>query len=187
MNIIALLESISLDKSKIGNYSREEFTQIKKQLIAEKGTNQEIQDSDIAKLLKALKSDPESFQAVLNNRILFNFFAKKEYPRQNFSDAFAFVETEKVKSFIQLFLSEELAMFFNQNLELDKFNEIGHLAAAVKYFPDSLDFALHQHALDKLDNAIAILKPPYGNMFTILYIKDGHFFTFFKSYKKSGD
>lgn len=36
MNIITLLEFVSLDKSKIGSFSREEYTQIKKQLVAQK-------------------------------------------------------------------------------------------------------------------------------------------------------
>ena len=183
MNIIALLESISFDKSKIGNFSKEDFTQIKKQLVAEKESNPEIKDSYITQLLKALKSHAEAFQAVLNNRILFNFFAKKDYPRKHFTDEFAFVETEKVKSFVQLFLSEELYAFFNQNLESDKFNEISHLIEAKNYFPDNLNFILRQHSLDKLDEAIAILKPPYGNIFKILYIKDSHFFTFLNHIK----
>ncbi|QBZ97169.1 hypothetical protein [Flavobacterium sangjuense] len=183
MNIIALLELISLDKSKIGKFSRVEFTQIKKQLVAEKETNQEIRDSDTAKLLKALKSDPESFLAVLNNRILFNFFTKKDYPRTYFLNELDAIDTEKVKTFVQLFLSEELAAFFYQNLGADKFNEISHLAAAINYFPDSLNFVLSQHALDKLDNAIAILKPPYGNFYKVLYIKDGHFFSFLNHIK----
>ena len=84
MNIIALLESISFDKSKIGNFSKEDFTQIKKQLVAEKESNPEIKDSYITQLLKALKSHAEAFQAVLNNRILFNFFARKTI-RENIS------------------------------------------------------------------------------------------------------
>ena len=61
MNIIALLESISLDKSKIGTFSKEDFTQIKKQLVVAKETNPEIEDSDITQLLKALKTSSSSF------------------------------------------------------------------------------------------------------------------------------
>lgn len=178
MNIIALLELISLDKSKIGSFSTQDFTQIKKQLFAEKEHNSEIEDAEITQLLKALKTNPESLQAVLNNRILFNFFTKKNYSRKDFLDGFTYVETEKVKSFVQQFLIEELNLFFIHNLEANKFDEIALLTEAQNYFPDSLTFMLRQYALDKLDEAIEILKPSYGNLFKILYIQDPDFFTF---------
>jgi hypothetical protein len=178
MNIIALLESISLDKSRIGSFSREEYTQIKKELVAQKELNPEIEDSDITQLLKALKTHPDSFLAVLNNRILFNFFARKDYARKNFSNDFASIETEKVKAFVQLFFGEELNSIFKLNLDSNKFNEISHLAQANNYFPDNLNFALRQHSLDKLDEAIEALRPPYGNLFKVLYVRDNHFFTF---------
>jgi hypothetical protein len=178
MNIIALLESIPLDKSRIGSFTREEYAQVKKDLVAQQEINPEIQDIDIAQLLKALKTYAEAFQAVLNNRILFNFFAKKDHPRKYFSNDFSSVETEKVKAFVQLFFAEELTSFFTKNLAANKFEEISLLAEASEYFPDKLNFALRQHSLDNLEEAIAALKPPYGNLFKVLYIKDRHFFTF---------
>jgi hypothetical protein len=183
MNIIALLESISLDKSRIGNFSKEDYTEIKKQLIAQKEVNSEIEDSDVAQLLKALKTHADSLQAVLNSRILFNFFAGKEYPRKYFSNEFASVEPEKLKSFVQLFLGDDLNQFFIQNLEADKYDIIGHLAEARNYFPDNLDYALKQHSLDKLDAAISVLKPPYGNFSKILYVRDKYFFMFLNHIK----
>ncbi|MFN7675967.1 hypothetical protein [Flavobacterium sp.] len=127
MNIIALLESVSLDKSKIGTLSRTDFIQLKKQLIAQKEDNPEIEDSDITSLLKALKSDVVSFQAVLNNRVLFNFFANKEYPRTYFSNEFQSFEIDKVKAFVQQFFGNELNLFFTQNLEANTFEKIGVL------------------------------------------------------------
>jgi len=177
MNIIALLESISIDKAKIGNFSTAEYTQIKKQLAASQEINSQIEDFDITQLLKALKAHPEALKAVLNNRILYNFFTQKEYPRTHFTDEYAYVETEKVQTLLQLFLRAELDSFFIQNLEAGKFEGISRLVEAKNYFPDSLNLWLKQHLLDKLDEAIAILKPPYGNIFKVLYIKDQHFFT----------
>jgi uncharacterized protein YneR len=186
MNIIALLETISLDKSRIGSFSREEYTQIKKQLEDQKELNPEIEDSDITKLLKALKVHSDSFQAVLNNRILFNFFAKKDYARKYFSNEFTSVETEKVKEFVQLFFGDELNLFFSQNLDANKFQEISQLTEANDYFPDNLNFTIKQHSLDKLDDAIGALKPPYGNLSKVLYVKDRHFFFFAKSNQRLG-
>lgn len=183
MNIIALLESISLDKSEINLLAKTDFTRIKKQLVAQKELNPEIEDADITKLLKALKTNAESFQAVLNNRILFNFFANTEYPRSHFTNEFESVEIDKVKLFVQQFFSEELNSFFIQNLETNTFEGISILAEAKKYFPDQLNFIIKQHALDKLDDAIKIIKPPYGNFSKILYIKDRHFFSFLSQIK----
>jgi hypothetical protein len=183
MNIIALLESISLDKSEINSLTKTDFTRIKKQLVAQKELNPEIEDADITKLLKALKTNPESFQAVLNNRILFNFFANKEYPRSHFTNELSIVEIEKVRLFIQQFLGEELNSFFIKNLETNTFERISVLAEAQKYFPDHLNFSIKQYTLDKLDDAISILKPPYGNFSKVLYIKDRHFFIFINQIK----
>lgn len=183
MNIIVLLESISLDKSEINSLAKTDFTRIKKQLVAQKELNPEIQDADITKLLKALKTTPESFQAILNNRILFNFFTNKEYPRSHFTNEFESVEIDKVKLFVQQFLGEELNSFFIQNLESNIFERIGILTEVHKFFPDQLNFILKQHALDKLDDAIKIIKPPYGNFSKILYIKDRHFFSFLSQIK----
>jgi hypothetical protein len=183
MNIIALLELISLDKSEINSLTKTDFTQIKKQLVAQKELHPEIEDAAITKLLKALKTNPESFQAVLNNRILFNFFANKEYPRSHFTNELASVEIEKVILFVQQFLGEELNSFFIKNLETNTFERISVLAEAQKYFPDHLNFSIKQYALDKLDDAISVLKPPYGNFSKVLYIKDRHFFNFLNQIK----
>ncbi|WP_445453343.1 hypothetical protein [Flavobacterium sp. 25HG05S-40] len=183
MNSIALLELIALDKSKIGNFSKEEYTQIKKELVAQKETHPEIEDSDITQLLKILKTHSEAFQVILNNRILFNFFAKKEYPRSYFINEIPAVETEKVKAFVQNFFTEELNTFFIQNFETNKFEELELLVESKDYFPDHLIFTLRQHVLDKLDDAITALKPPYGNLSRVLYIKNSSFFTFLSSIK----
>ncbi|HNP31890.1 MAG TPA: hypothetical protein PKN96_01210 [Flavobacterium sp.] len=183
MNIIRLLESVSLDKSKIGSFSNQDFTEVKKQLIAEKENNPEIEDSHISQLLEALKKNADSFLIVLNNRILFNFLSGKDYPRTYFSNSVPAVETEKIKAFVQQFFGEELLSFFNQNLETNKFNEISHLAEAKELFPDNLNYNLKQHSLDKIDEAITALKPPYGNLSKVLYIKDSYFFAFLNQIK----
>lgn len=183
MNIIALFESISLDKSKIGSFSKEDFIQIEKQLVAEKEINSQIEDTDITSLLKALQTQAEEFQSVSNNRVLYNFFAKKEYSREHFSTEYSFVEIEKAKSFVQLYFGEELNLFFNQNIETNSFAEISSLAEAQNYLPDSLNATLKQHSLDKIEDAITILKPPFGNLSKVLYIKDRYFFIFLNHIK----
>lgn len=183
MNIIALLESISLDKSKIGSFSRQDFIEIKKQLTAEKGNNTAIDDSHISQLLEALKKHADSFQVVLNNRILFNFFSGKEYPRTYFSYQVPNADLEKVKEFVSLYFGKELDLFFNQNLERNTFNEISHLAEAAAYFPDNLFYSLKQHSLDKIDEAIGVLKPPYDSFSKVLFIKDTYFFAFLNQIK----
>lgn len=183
MNIIALLESVSIDKSKIGSFSKEEYTQIKKELVAQQQINPEIQDADIANLLKALKTHADAFLVVLNNRVLVNFFTQKDYARQHFSNEFAPVEIEKVKTFISLFLAGDLKAFFTAKIEEDKFDEMSQLSEASEYFPDNLNTILRQHSLKKLDDAITALKPPYGNLSKILYIKKPQFFTFLNHIK----
>lgn len=183
MNIIALLELASIDKSRIGSLTKEDYDQITTNLIALKESNSEIDDFHIDLLLKALKSYAEPFKAVLNNRILFNYFAGKDYARKNFTDEFASVEIEKIKSFVQLFLGETLTVKFVHSLETNKFEGTADLAEAHTYFPDSLNYTIKQHLLDKLDDAISSLKPPYGNFSRILYIRDRHFFTFLGNIK----
>lgn len=175
MNIIALLESISLDKSRIGSFSKEDYTQIKNQLVAQMEANPEVSVSDVNQLLKALK-EPEVLQAVLNNRILFNFFAKKDYTRERFSDQFATVDTTKIKTFVNDYFGEELKEFFIKSLDSNNFSGISQLVEAKNYFPDNVNFILRQQALNKLDDAIAGLTPPYSNLSKLLYVKDSHFF-----------
>jgi hypothetical protein len=183
MNIIALFELISLDKSKITTFTRQDFTVIKKQLLAEKENNSAIEDIHISNLLEALKKHSDSFDVILNNRVLFNFFAKKDYSRNQFSNQFDTIDKEKVKSFVQEFFGEELSLFFNQNLEINAFDKIGNLAEAQDYFPATLNFTLKQISLDKLDDTIAVLKPPYGNFSKIQFIKDPYFFVFLNQIK----
>lgn len=182
MNIIALLESISLDKSRIGSFSKEDYTQIKNQLVAQMEANPEISVADVNQLLKALK-EPDALQAVLNNRILFNFFAKKDYPRERFSDQFATVDTMKVKAFVADYFGEDLKAFFIKNLESNNFSEISQLVEARNYFPDTINFILRQQGLNKLDDAILGLTPPYSNLSKLLFVKDGHFFAFLNQVK----
>ncbi|MGV3697660.1 hypothetical protein [Flavobacterium sp.] len=182
MNIIALTEYISFDKSKVGSFSKEEYAQMKKELIAEKERNPEIEDSDIAQLLKALKTHPEAFRAVLNHRALFNFLAHTDYPSEYFSDQTE-VESEKAKLFLELFLNDQLTSFFSLNIEQNTFDEMVQLAEAKNYFPEELNLTIKRLALQKLDDAITALKPPYGNLSKVLYIQKPAFYSFLSQIK----
>jgi hypothetical protein len=177
MNIIALLELISLDQSKMSSLSRADFIQIKKQLMALKEVHSDIEDSDITKLIKALKSDVHSFLVILNTRVLFNFFANKEYPRTYFSSEYHSFEKDKVKAFVQEYLGDDLSTFCIQNIQHNTFEQLSILVEGKDFFPDDLVLKIKQHALDKLDDAIKIIQPPYGDFSKILYIKDRHFFS----------
>lgn len=183
MNIIALMDLIPVDKTRITSLEKADFTQIKKVLVELQETNPEILDADITQLLKALKSHPEAFQAVMNDRTLFNFFANKNLARKQFVSDANPVETEKIKAFVKLFFGEELNAILIESVEANKFNDISILAEAHNHFPDNLTFAIRQHLLDKLDDAINAIEPPYGNFSKILYIKDAHFFALLNNIK----
>ncbi|NNT71003.1 hypothetical protein HKT18_02125 [Flavobacterium sp. IMCC34852] len=183
MNIIQIATLLSVDVTQFGSLTKADFTEMESRLEQEKLNHSNLTDHSIAQFFKALKKHAQPFQAVMNNRALFNFFAQKNYSKKQFPTAVEVQDTTAIKAFIQTFLIEELNPFVLDKIQANEFQEIALLVEAHEFLPDEMANLIYFFAKEKLDLANRTLKPPFGDFSKILYVKDAHFFIFLNGLK----
>ncbi|WNM19709.1 hypothetical protein [Flavobacterium capsici] len=183
MNIIQLFEKLTIDKSRIGTLTTDDFLTIENLLNTEKESNDSITDISISNFLNALKYHPESFKAILENRVLYNFFTNKDKSRDYFKPETVSNDVEKTKTFVGLFFGSEIKSLFKESFEENQFYKASILAEAFIYFPDTIAYYILHEAKDRLDIAHSRLMPPYGDLSKIEYLKDANFYAFLNKIK----
>jgi hypothetical protein len=183
MNIIQLFETLTIDKSGIGAISPEDFSRIESLLYTEKENNSSITDISITNLVNALKYHSESFRAIFENRVLYNFFTKKDQPRNYFKPEMVSNDIAKMKSFVGLFFGNEIKVLFNQSFEENQFYKASILAEASAFFPDTITNYLVFEASQRLDDSQSKIIPPYGDLSKVAYLKDANFYAFLSKIK----
>lgn len=178
MNIVALFEILSIDRTKVERFSPEEIIRIEKQLNVEKRINPEIDTNTASNFIQALKNNPKELQFVLNNRILYNFFAKSNLTRDNFPRLDSEINNDAIQSFIQLYLEEDLKLFFDQRMAENKFEEMSDMLEVKTYFPEDFLFNLGKKSMVKIDFAMSRMNQGMNTTSDIDYIKRRSFYDF---------
>lgn len=183
MNIIGIAELLSVKTTQIGSFTKADFTEMESRLEIEKQNHPSLTDELISQFFKALKKQPKPFQAVMNNRALFNFFAQKNYSKKQFQAEVETQDAAEIKTFVQTFLNDSLQPFVFDKIQVNDYQEIGLLVEAHELLPDEISERILFYAKEKLDLANRTLKPPFGDFSKILYIKDANFFIFLNGLK----
>lgn len=178
MNIIQLFEILQLDKDKSLQFTSDEIIRIEKQVNVEKRINPEIDVNVASSLIDALKNYPNEFQFISNNRVLYNFFAKADLPRDKFPKENSNISNENVRHFISLFLMEDINLFFDQKMTQNKFEEMELFLANKDYFPEDVLFKLGKKALGKVDFALSALSVTSADLSKVLYVRQRSFYEF---------
>lgn len=183
MNIIEIAVLLSVDSAKISWLTKADLAEMESQLALEKQNYPNLTDELITSFFEAIKKNAEPFQAVLNNRALFNFLAKKNLSKKQFQEAVEEENKPAVKIFLQTYLIDEIVPFVYDKIQANDFQEIALLTEAHELLPDRISEKIVFYAIEKLALADKTLKPPFGDFSKILYIKDAHFFTFLNGLK----
>ncbi|MEN2400852.1 hypothetical protein GKZ90_0013790 [Flavobacterium sp. MC2016-06] len=155
MNIIELFEELKIDKSNILLFSPEEIIRIEKQINVEKRINTAIDVNVANNLILALKEYRHELYFIVSNRILYNLFSKKNYSRNSFPSPQREYDAEKIQSFINQFLNDDLVLFFDQHLSQNKFDFINDIFDFKDCFPEDALFQLNKKLSGKLDSILA--------------------------------
>ncbi|SHG53592.1 hypothetical protein [Flavobacterium defluvii] len=152
MNIIELFENAGIYKENRSGFSIEDSEKVRKQFEIERSQNPNV-DPDLAdNLIVAINEFPKELLFISNNRILYNFFARKNYSRNRFiTDYNVSVNDENIKSFIDRFLAKDLDKFFDQNITQNRFDSIEDLLNVKEYLPQNSLDSLNQKLNAKLD------------------------------------
>ncbi|WP_284650941.1 hypothetical protein [Flavobacterium terrisoli] len=183
MNVIEIATLLSLDSSKITLLTKEDFAEMKAKAALEKLNPQELTDVMISQFFEALKKYPVQFQAVMENRALFNFFGQKNYPKKQFPEVTGILIKSEIKAFIKRYLIDEIHPFVFNKIDADDYQELSLLAEAFDLFPNEVSENMIFRAMEKLDLAIQTLQPPFGNFSKVLYVKDADFYHFLNGLK----
>jgi hypothetical protein len=182
MNIIQIAVLLSVETSKMPFLTAIDFAELESKLEDEKQNHPNLTQESITFFLDALKHNAMQFQAVMNHRALFNFFAKKNRSKKQFQEIT--IENEQaIKGFIQTYLIAELNPFVYDKMGANDFQEIAFLSEAHPYLPDRVAEKMFYYAAEKLDLANQTLKPPFRDFSKILYVKDANFFLFLNGLK----
>jgi hypothetical protein len=179
MNIIELFENASIYRENVTEFTFDDTVKIQKQFEIEKNQNPSIDSNLASNLTIAMKEFPKELFFISSNRILYNFFSKKNHSRNRFSsDAVPVVSVDNVKSFISRFLSNDLDTFFEQKIAENRFDDIEDVLMAKDYLPQNVLDKLNQLVSKKLDAILNKLdnNPSGEDTFSINFIKHRSFY-----------
>ena len=177
MNIIELFEELKIDKNNILLFSSEDIIRIEKQVNVEKRINQDIDVNVANNLILALKEYRQELYFIVSNRILYNLFSKKNYSRHNFPAPQREYDSEKIQSFINQFLNDDLVLFFDQHLSQNKFDFINDIFDFKDCFPEDALFQLNKKLNGKVDAILVNLSQNNSaNMPAISYVEYRSFY-----------
>ncbi|KOP35839.1 hypothetical protein DBB36_01980 [Flavobacterium sp. WLB] len=149
MNIIELIENAGIYKENRSAFSTEDSEKVRKQFEIERSQNPNLDPNLADNLITAFNEFPKEILFISNNRILYNFFARKNYSRNRFiTDYSVSVNEENIKSFIGRFLSKDLDTFFDQNIAQNRFDDLLNVK---EYLPQNSLDNLSQKISTKLD------------------------------------
>ncbi|MBF4519525.1 hypothetical protein IRZ71_24565 [Flavobacterium sp. ANB] len=177
MNIIELFEELKIDKNNILLFSPEDIIRVEKQVNVEKRINPDIDVNVANNLILALKEYREELYFIASNRILYSLFSKKNYSRHNFPSPQREYDSEKIQSFINQFLNDDLVLFFDQHLSQNKFDFINDIFDYKDCFPEDALFQLNKKLNGKLDAILVNLSQNNSeNNAAIAYVEYRSFF-----------
>jgi hypothetical protein len=177
MNIIELFEELKIDKNNILLFSSEDIIRIEKQINVEKRINQDIEVNVANNLILALKEYRQELYFIVSNRILYNLFSKKNYSRHNFPSPEREYDSEKIQSFVNQFLNDDLVLFFDQHLSQNKFDFINDIFDFKDCFPEDALFQLNKKLNGKVDAILVNLSQNNSaNMPAISYVEYRSFY-----------
>lgn len=176
MNIIQLFDLIKIDKNLVAQFSEFDIIRIEKELNIERKINREIDVNVANNLVSILKTDKESLLFIVNSRPLYNLFSGKVLPKSDFVLNQDVVDEDQIKSFISNYLSDDLTLFFDKEIAINKFGDIADLLLIKRYFPEDVLFRLEKKILGKVDFAVAKLSEMPLNLIDIEFIKNNHFY-----------
>ncbi|MEP7093790.1 MAG: hypothetical protein ABI793_06990, partial [Flavobacterium sp.] len=177
MNIIELFEELKIDKNNILLFSPEDIIRIEKQVNVEKRINPDIDVNVSNNLILNLKEYRQELYFIVSNRILYNLFSKKNYSRHSFPSPQREYDSEKIQSFINQFLNDDLVLFFDQNLSQNKFDFINDIFDFKDCFPEDALFQLNKKLNGKVDSILVNLSQNNSpNMPAISYVEYRSFY-----------
>ncbi|WPO80067.1 hypothetical protein [Flavobacterium sp. KACC 22761] len=155
MNIIELFENAGIYNANLRSFSSEDIEKAKKQFEIERSGNTNVMPDLGENLVLAMESYANQLLFVCNNRILYNFFSKKNYSRNRFiSDHPISSSKEDVRIFIDKFLSKDLDAILEYYITNNRFDNIDDLFEVKEYLPESSLERLSNKVSEKLDYAI---------------------------------
>lgn len=158
MNIIELFENAGIYTENLRTFTSEDTVKAKQQFDIERSQNPNIDPNLADHLILGMNEFPRELLFISRNRILYNFFAKKNYSRNRFSsDVHISATILEVQAFIERFLAKDLELFFDQDLAKNKFENIDDLLIVKEYLPQSSLNSLSRKVTDKLSEVIRII------------------------------
>jgi len=179
MNIIELFENAGIYRENLKEFTFDDTVKVQKQFEIERTQNPNLNPSLQSNLILAINEFPKELLFISNNRILYNFFAKKNHSRNRFSsDNNVSVGLDAVKSFIERFLTEEIDSFFNQKMEQNRFDEIDDFLVIKEYLPQKSLQILNAKLFEKCDFVLNKLdeNPPVAETISINFIRHRSFY-----------
>jgi len=152
MNIIELFENSGIYKEDLRQFTFEDTVKAKKQFEIETSTDRNLVGNFDTDLILAMNEFPKELLFIVNNRVLYNLFAKKNYSRNRFNANNAVsVPDEAIKAFVSRFLTADLGLFIEKKMDENNFETIGDILVVKEFFPQqSLDL-INQKISEKFD------------------------------------
>lgn len=155
MNIIELFENTGIYKENLREFSSDDIEKARRQFEIERSGNANMQPNLGDNLILAMNNFPGQLLFISNNRILYNFFSKKNYSRNRFNSDYTVSSSKAdVQAFIDKFLSKDLDLILDELISQNRFDNIDDFLEVKEYLPENSMENLSKKISEKLDFAI---------------------------------
>jgi hypothetical protein len=155
MNIIELFENTGIYKENLREFSSDDIEKARKQFEIERSGNANVKPDLGDNLILAMNNFAGQLLFISNNRILYNFFSKKNYSRNRFNSDYTVSSSKSdVQAFIDKFLSKDLDLILDELISQNRFDNIDDFLAVKEYLPENSMENLNKKISEKLDFAI---------------------------------
>ncbi|RXR24395.1 hypothetical protein [Flavobacterium stagni] len=178
MNIIRLFENLQLDHNRTHEFTEDEIIRIEKQVNVEKRLNPDIDVNVASQLTEALRNYPHTFYFVIQERVLYNFFAGTTYGYDRFQTPVEADNWHEIQIFFEKYLLTDLSFFLEQKIADNQFDAVKEIMEYSHFFPEEFLLTLQRKAIQKIEFAVNQLMNPASTSSHIDYCKTSSFFNF---------
>lgn len=155
MNIIELFENTGIYRDNLREFSSDDIEKARKQFEIERSGNVNVKPDLGNNLILAMNNFAGQLLFISNNRILYNFFSKKNYSRNRFNSDYTVSSSKAdVQAFIDKFLAKDLDLILDELISQNRFDNIDDFLAVKEYLPENSMENLNKKITEKLDFAI---------------------------------
>lgn len=156
MNILQLLNGLSLDIPDFSTLTTDQIIRIEKQILLQKRLQPDLDNSLITNLIEAFKTDAPSLGFVYHHPYFRHIFLKEKY--RSLPKSVENQNADAVKLFLQRYFSQDLIAYFNEKYVANQYASIFDLLDYQQFLWEDFRLLIKERIYARVDYAVLNLR-----------------------------